>query len=161
MGAKYYWLEMHPSRETCLLVVHVDCCFSEATCYCPAHSSSLLGSSHHHHININFFSRYDIAETLLPRRYAKTTQSQEVFMKAFRSFPFKLYILVLIRNLGQPKQDIAFIVLIWIIRRVPLVEQELFLHYLNTQVRSQTLKFSGILVVNGSVLWCPLYMIST
>ena len=147
MRAKYDWLEMHLSRGTCLPVVHVDCCFSEATCYGPAQSSSLLWSSHHHQINISFFSRYDIAETLLPRRYANTTQSQEVFMKAFRSFPFNLYILVLIGNLGQPKQDIAFIVLIWIIRHVPLVEQELFLHYLNTQIRSQTLKFSGILVV--------------
>jgi hypothetical protein len=145
MRAKYYWLKMHSSRGTCPPIVHVDCCFSEATCYGPAHSSSLLWSSHHHHINIIFFSRYDIAQTLLPRRYTNTTQSPEVFMKAFRSFAFKRNILVLIGNLGQPKQ--MFIVLIWIIRHVPLVEQELFLHYLKTQVRSQSLKFSEILVV--------------
>jgi hypothetical protein len=66
-------------------------------------------------------------------------------MKPFRSFLFTFYILVLIGNLGQLKQDIVFIVTIWIIRHVPLVEQELFLHYLNTQIRSKTLKFSGVL----------------
>jgi len=62
-------------------------------------------------------------------------------MKTFRSFLFNLYILVLIGNLGQLKQDIVFLVTIWIIRHVPLVEQELFLHYLNTKVCSQTLTF--------------------
>jgi hypothetical protein len=70
MRAKYYWLEMHPSRGTCLLVVHVDCCLSEATCYSPAHSSSLLRSSHHHHININFF----LAMVLLKHYFLDVTQ---------------------------------------------------------------------------------------
>ena len=46
---------MHPSRAMYPPVVHVNCCFSEATCYDPVQSSSLLRSNHHHHININFF----------------------------------------------------------------------------------------------------------
>jgi hypothetical protein len=33
----------------------------------------------------------------------------QLYMKAFISFLFTLYILVLIRNQGRPKQDIAFI----------------------------------------------------
>jgi hypothetical protein len=47
-------------------------------------------------------------------------------MKAFRSFLFNLYILVLIGNLGQLKQDIAFIVTIRIIKHVPLVQDSSF-----------------------------------
>ena len=162
MRAKYDWLEMHLSRGTCLPVVHADCCFSEATCYGPTQSSSLIRSGNHQLINITI-SRYDIANTSLPRRYANTTQSQEVFMKAFGSFLFNLYILLLIRNLGQLKQDIAFIVTIWIIRRVPLVKQELSYTIWIPKFATKHWNLVGFSWFNmfGPVLWCMLYMIST
>ena len=83
-----------------------------------------------------------------------------LIMTAFRSFLFKLYILMLIGNQEWPKQDIAFIApcsqlitefLISMIRHVQLVEQELFLHYLTNRVRSQTLKCSGFSGFNLSI----------
>jgi hypothetical protein len=160
MRAKYYWLEMHPSRGTCLLVVHVDCCLSEATCYGPAHSSSLLRSSHHHHININFF----LAMVLLKHYFLDVTQkplSRKRFLWKLLGFSLQTLHFSVDRKSWTTQARHSVYRSNMNIRHIPLVEQELFLHYLNTQVRSQTLKFSGILVVNGSVLWCPLYMIST
>ena len=106
---------MRPSIAICPPAVHADCYVSKVTFYSPSQRSSLIRSRQYHHININLFSHYDIAKTSLPRRYTNTTQSQENFMKfqvnmkAFMSFLFTLYILVLIRNQGRPKQDIAFI----------------------------------------------------